>query len=106
MRKSFFIGVLLAAGIATEAGAACNSTVNGRPMSVQECEMARQIYGSYPRGHYLRDRHGNWVNRYDPSERGNVFLDAQRGGYGGGSGGGRHWSDGEGCVRTEFGSVC
>ena len=103
MRSFFivFIGVMIV--FATEANASCNATVNGRPMSWQECEMARQIYGGYPRGHYLRDRYGNWVNTLNPSERGNVFHDAQRPRE---SGGGRHWSDGPGCVRTEFGSVC
>ena len=78
MRTIFFALIGLAAILAMEAQARCNATVNGRPMTWQECEMARQIYGVYPRGHYLRDAQGNWVNAYDWSERGNVFLDAQR----------------------------
>ena len=107
MRSTFFVLAGLAAVFATEAQARCNATVNGRPMTWQECEIAREIYGGYPRGHYLRDAQGNWINLYNWSEQGSVYRDAQRGPRSGGSGGGgRHWSDGPGCVRTEFGSVC
>ena len=79
MRKTFFVFAGLAAVFATEAHARCNATVNGRMMSSQECEIARQIYGSYPRGRYLRDQQGNWVNVDNLSERGNVYYDTERG---------------------------
>jgi hypothetical protein len=105
MGKSLFAVAGLAAVLATEAQANCLATVNGRPMTSQECEMAPQIYGSYPYGHYLRDAQGNWVNLCDWSEQGNVFLDARPGPPSGGSGGGGHWSDGPGLQRTPVGSV-
>ncbi len=97
--------------LATELHASCNATVNGKPMPWVECEAACQIYGSYPYGDYLRDRKGNWVNINNPSERGNIYVDAQYsrgcGGSGGGSSSGGHWSDGDGCISSEwFGGTC
>lgn len=82
---------------------ACYATVNGRPMSADECMTAYQIYGALPHGHYFADSQGNWVKN-DLSESGNVYLDAQRDAGGGSSGGGGHWSDG-GLTSTPFGSV-
>jgi hypothetical protein len=61
-----------------ESYAACNATVNGRPMSLQECQTASQIYGSVSPGHYVVDDYGNWAKLGDPSARGNLYLDAQR----------------------------
>jgi len=49
----------LAIGHGVEAQAACNATVNGRPMSPQDCMLARQIYGSVAPGHYVTDPSGN-----------------------------------------------
>jgi hypothetical protein len=82
--------------------AACRATINGQAMTAQECRLARQIYGYVEPGDYLRDSHGNWVKIGDPNSRGNIYRDAQRPR---GSGGSRHWSDGEGLTRTPFGSV-
>lgn len=68
--------------------AACNSTVNGRPMTVQECNTAIQVYGNVVPGHYYADNNGNWVNLNNPSHRGNTYRDARRqrgGSWGGGS---------------------
>lgn len=78
--------------------AACNATVNGRPMTHQECAIAIQVYGRVIPGHYLADQNGNWVNAYNPMHRGNTYLDAQRnanrrqGGNGGSWGGGSYTS--------------
>ncbi len=66
--------------------AACNSTVNGRPMSQQECALSMQVYGQVIPGDYLMDQYGNWVNANNPMHRGNTYRDAQssRGGSWGG----------------------
>jgi hypothetical protein len=79
--------------------AACNATVNGRPMSQQECNTAIQVYGSVIPGDYYADDQGNWVNANNPMHRGNTFLDARRASagnyresYGGSWGGGSHFS--------------
>jgi hypothetical protein len=83
---------------ASSAGAACNATVNGRPMSMELCRAAWQIYGGVLPGHYYVDEAGNWVNIDNPAHAGNFYRDAQgpRSGGGGGSGG---------LTRTPFGSV-
>ena len=65
--------------------AACNATVNGRPMTAEECAFNREIYGQVVPGDYLLDGNGNWVNINNPMHRGNIYQDAQRG-YGQGSG--------------------
>jgi hypothetical protein len=57
--------------------AACNATVNGRPMSPQECAMTIQVYGQVIPGNYLVDDNGNWVNINNPRHRGNIYRDAQ-----------------------------
>jgi len=68
--------------------AACNATVNGRPMTPQECALSMQVYGTVIPGDYLVDGYGNWVNANNPMHRGNTYQDAQRargGSWGGGS---------------------
>ncbi|MES9992180.1 MAG: hypothetical protein ABW098_09515 [Candidatus Thiodiazotropha sp.] len=66
--------------------AACNATINGRPMTHQECALTIQVYGTVIPGAYLMDEHGNWVNANNPMHRGNTYKDAQgsRGGSWGG----------------------
>jgi hypothetical protein len=86
----------LTIGYGVEAEAACNATVNGRPMSPQDCMMARQIYGSVAPGHYVADQRGNWSNLSNGTS-GNIYRDAQRGGGSGSYGGGM--------TSTPFGSV-
>ena len=71
--------------------AACNATVNGRPMSQQECTQAIQAYGYVIPGDYLVDNYGNWVNKNNPMHRGNTYRDAQRN-TSGGSWSGNHYS--------------
>ena len=59
---------MLAAGVVAafaaqpweEAFAACNATVNGRPMSPELCALATRVYGSVVPGHYWVDYQGNW----------------------------------------------
>ena len=68
--------------------AACDATVNGRPMTIEECQLAIQVYGSVIPGRYQVDEQGNWVNLDHPEHRGNTLQDAQRprsGSWGGGS---------------------
>ncbi|MGD9170150.1 MAG: hypothetical protein PVI97_08825 [Candidatus Thiodiazotropha sp.] len=57
--------------------AACNATVNGRPMTQQECAVSIQVYGYVIPGDYLVDDYGNWVNVNNPKHRGNTYRDAQ-----------------------------
>jgi hypothetical protein len=101
MGKTLPIQLVLAAVISTEAHAGCNATVNGRRMSAGECEAACQIYGSYPYGDYLRDSQGNWMNTGNPSERGNIYLDA-RYSRGCNSSGGSAPSNESGCFNSEW----
>ncbi|MES9971246.1 MAG: hypothetical protein ABW092_14530 [Candidatus Thiodiazotropha sp.] len=68
--------------------AACNATINGRPMSQQECALSIQVYGQVIPGDYLMDGYGNWVNANNPMHRGNTYRDAQSQGSRGGSWGG------------------
>ena len=68
--------------------AACNATLNGRPMTLEECALAIQVYGTVIPGDYLVDGYGNWINITNPMQRGNTYNDAQ-----GGSGG--SWGSGE-----------
>ena len=63
--------------------AVCNATVNGRPMTQQECALSIQVYGYVIPGDYYVDSYGNWVNVNNPMHRGNTYRDAQ--GSGGGS---------------------
>lgn len=79
----------LLGSVASESAlAACNATVNGRPMTPQECTLGMQVYGQVIPGAYLVDGQGNWVNANNPMHRGNTYKDAQRsrgGSWGGGS---------------------
>ena len=59
------------------ASAACGATVNGRPMSTQECALNLQVYGRVIPGDYLADNRGNWVNANNPTHRGNTYRDAR-----------------------------
>lgn len=80
--------VLIMAMISSEATqAACNATINGRPMTQQECALSIQVYGYVIPGDYLVDNYGNWVNANNPMHRGNTYRDAKRN-YGG------SWSSG------------
>jgi hypothetical protein len=86
----------LALTFASGANAACNATVNGRPMSIELCQAVWQIYGGVVPGHYRVDDAGNWVNLANPAHSGNLFRDAQGSRRGGGSGG---------LTSTPFGNV-
>lgn len=78
------VGLVAGLWVAGTAEAACNATINGRPMTWQECQTIVSVYGSVIPGHYLADDQGNWVNRANPYHRGNIYQDAQRRRYGGG----------------------
>lgn len=78
--------------------AACQATVNGRPMTHQECALAIRTYGRVIPGNYLVDQQGNWVNINNPRHRGNTYIDARNNynrrhnNYGGSWGGGSAFS--------------
>jgi hypothetical protein len=78
-RDAFFAAALAAMTYMSSetALAACNATLNGRPMSPQECARAIQIYGQVLPGNDLVDGNGNWVNVNNPTRRGNTYRDAQ-----------------------------
>lgn len=88
--KRAFVAAATLAGVASMFSetvlAACNATVNGRPMSPEECALAIQVYGQVVPGDYLVDEYGNWVNLHNPMHRGNTYQDAQ--GHSGGAWGG------------------
>jgi hypothetical protein len=86
------LGVFAAA--ASPAHAACGATINGYPMTPQQCALAIQIYGTVIPGRYGADANGNWWNLDNPRHRGNTYLDAQRArnSAGGGRRTGRHTS--------------
>ena len=92
-RAAFFSAALVAMTClpSKTALAACNATINGRPMSPQECATTIQVYGQVIPGDYLVDENGNWVNVNNPLHRGNIYRDAQSQGnqnsYGGSWGG-------------------
>jgi hypothetical protein len=80
--------VFLTCALSEAALAACNATVNGRPMSPEECALTIEVYGQVVPGDYLVDQYGNWVNINNPMHRGNTYRDAQGapgGSWGGGS---------------------
>ena len=82
-----FIGIV---ATSEPAAAACNATINGRPMTHQECAIAVQVYGTVIPGRYGADANGNWWNLDNPQHYGNTYRDAQRNsqqGYGGSFGG-------------------
>jgi hypothetical protein len=58
--------------------AACNATVNGRPMPMETCALATQIYGYVEPGHYWADNQGNWGRVGVPYPQGNLYQDSQR----------------------------
>lgn len=94
VKQKAILATLLASVVSlssTAVFAACNATVNGRPMTQQECNRAIQVYGQVIPGNYLADNNGNWVNANNPMHRGNTFRDAQRN-YGGSWGGGSYVS--------------
>ncbi len=67
----------------TTAQAACGATINGYPMTPQQCALAIQIYGTVIPGRYGADANGNWWNLDNPLHRGNTYRDAQRNRSGG-----------------------
>lgn len=87
----------------TEALAACGVFINGQPMTRGMCARAIEIYGRVVPGYYWMDRRGNWGPIGSRYPQGNINTDAPRPAE---SGGGSHWGDSPGCLRTEFGSVC
>ena len=98
MRGRAYLATLLAGLTFTASGAnaACNATVNGRPMSMELCQAAWQIYGGVLPGHYAVDEAGNWVNIDNPAHAATSTAMPRRGGGGGGSGG---------LTSTPFGNV-
>ncbi|MEM8952111.1 MAG: hypothetical protein AAGA21_09340 [Pseudomonadota bacterium] len=132
--RNLIVKSLLTAGLmmamlpwAEDAHAACGATINGAPMTVEECNLAMQIYGGVQPGHYWMDANGTWGVMGDPTPRGNIQNDAyayqSRGGVYGGSGersgngswvhrqddllgGGAVGGDGNGCYYAEGWSNC
>ena len=92
--KTTILQCVVFSGIVTTSGtafAACNATINGRPMTQQECALAIQVYGTVIPGRYGADANGNWWNLDNPLHQGNTYRDAQRNSrqsYGGSFGGG------------------
>lgn len=87
--KKTMLQCVVVLGIVATSGpafAACNATINGRPMTQQECAIAIKVYGTVIPGRYGADANGNWWNLDNPMHQGNTYLDAQR--YGGQSNGG------------------
>jgi uncharacterized membrane protein YgcG len=96
LKQTAFSAAALAVMICLSSGAtlaACNATVNGRPMSLQECALAIQVYGQVLPGDYVVDNNGNWANINNPAHRGNTYRDAQST-HNGGSQGGGSWGGG------------
>lgn len=102
-----------------DAHAACNATVNGYPMTAEQCRVATQKYGYVEPGHYWMDGYGNWGRVNDSTVRGNVYSGPYRSKGGGGIGeiypngdwfhgqdpllgGGGVGGDANGCVYTTF----
>lgn len=129
-QKTFWRSVVLA-GFAfamlplADAHAACGATVNGAPMTVEQCNLAIQLYGSVQPGHYWMDGSGTWGLLGDPTPRGNIYSGAYQsrsGAYGGSGerydngswvhnqdsllGGGAVGGDGNGCYYTDGWSNC
>jgi hypothetical protein len=111
MKRTFLSLTSLATMILISSGpasAACNATINGRPMTLQECFVATQIYGYVIPGNYWADDYGNWGNVNNPLHNGNAFARGQSGGGGGGHAWGRNTNtvidtsggcEGGGCVN-------
>ncbi|NJO36927.1 MAG: hypothetical protein HC871_03970 [Rhizobiales bacterium] len=107
------------------AHAACNATVNGYPMTAEQCAFAVEKYGAVQPGHYWMDANGTWGLMGDPTPRGNIYAGGyqSRQGVHGGSGerydngswvhnqdsllgGGAVGGDGNGCYYTDGWSNC
>lgn len=94
-----------------DAQAACNVTINGYPMSAEDCRLAAQVYGRVEPGHYWMDNAGNWGSIGSSAVRGNLYRDGQRNsqqsngssfggrGYNGIYDGGRNGCEGGSCVN-------
>ena len=110
---------------ADDAEAACGATINGAPMTVEQCNLAIQLYGSVQPGHYWMDANGTWGLMGDPTPRGNInsgAYESRPGLYGGSGerydngswihrqddllGGGAVGGDGNGCYYTDGWSNC
>jgi hypothetical protein len=90
MKRAAYTSVVLAVIAFFSSGATlavCNATINGRPMTYQECALAVQVYGQVIPGDYWMDSSGNWVNIHYPQHRGNTYRDAQNASGGSWSGG-------------------
>ncbi|MEZ5935675.1 MAG: hypothetical protein R3F54_27955 [Alphaproteobacteria bacterium] len=107
------------------AHAACNATINGYPMTAEQCAFAIQKYGSVQPGHYWMDSNGTWGLMGDSTPRGNIYSGSYQtrpGVYGGSGerydngswvhnqdpllGGGAVGGDGNGCYYTDGWSNC
>ena len=130
--RTIIARALAAAGLAIaalpfadQAQAACGATINGAPMTAEQCTLAKQLYGSVQPGHYWMDANGTWGLMGDPNPRGNIYSGTYQtrpgtyGGsgerYGNGSwvhnqdpllGGGAVGGDGNGCYYTDGWSNC
>ena len=89
-------------------------------MTIEQCNLAIQLYGSVQPGRYWMDANGTWVLLGDPRPRGNIYSGAyqNRSGVHGGSGeryDNGSWvhsrdsllgGDGNGCYHTDGWSNC
>lgn len=131
-RRNLIARKVVAAGLiivmlpwAEDAHAACGATVNGAPMTVEQCNLARQLYGSVEPGHYWMNAEGTWGVLGDPTARGNIYSGAYQsrsGAYGSSGersgdgswvhrqddllGGGAVGGDGNGCYYVDGWSNC
>ena len=71
-----------------DAYAACGATVNGVPMTVEQCNFTQQKYGYVEPGHYWMNDNGTWGRVGDSTPRGNIYsgIYQSRDGLYGGSG--------------------
>lgn len=118
-----FTGAIMAP--MSSALAFCNATINGLPMTAEQCNFAIQKYGSVQPGHYWMDANGTWGVMGDSTPRGNINSGAYetRPGVHGGNGerydngawihhqdsllgGGAVGGDGNGCYYTDGWSNC
>jgi hypothetical protein len=74
------VGLAFAMQPLERAFAACNATVNGRPMSHELCALATRVYGGVVPGHYWVDDQGNWGRMGSSYAEGNLLRDKGRGG--------------------------
>jgi hypothetical protein len=118
-----FVGTFMAP--MSSAQAFCNATINGVPMTAEQCNFAIQKYGSVQPGHYWMDANGTWGVMGDPTPRGNInsgIYETRPGVYGGSGerydngawihnqdsllGGGAVGGDGDGCYYAYGWSNC